>query len=37
MIFAGANMTLARYALQETRKTILHAIRPRRSERPGSV
>lgn len=37
MILAGANMTLARYALQETRKTVLHAIRPRRSGRPGSV
>ncbi len=37
MILAGANMTLARYGLQETRKTIFHAIRPRRAERPGSV
>jgi radical SAM superfamily enzyme YgiQ (UPF0313 family) len=37
MIFAGANMTLARYALRETRKTILHAIRGKRAARPGSV
>jgi len=37
MILAGANLTLARYALQETRKSLKHLLGIGRAERVGSV
>jgi radical SAM superfamily enzyme YgiQ (UPF0313 family) len=37
MVLAGANATLARYALQETRKTLANLVGLRPPGRPGSV